>query len=125
MVVTELLAKFADPEVIHTLSVADKLIAGLVATILGMGITFSALIILQFVIVLMDKLTRQPAQPATPSPQPTPSPDKELIAVISSVIAMQLKTPVSNIIIKNIEKIDPLSPPWSMAGIREQMNNRF
>lgn len=128
MVVTELLAQFADPEVIHTLSVADKLIAGLVATILGMGITFAALIILQFVIVLMDKLTRQsaqPAQPATPPPQPTPSPDSELIAVISAVIAMQLKTPVSNIIIKNIKQIESPSPPWSMAGIREQMNSRL
>ena len=61
MVITELLSRFADPEIIHTLSLTDKLIAGLVATTLGMGITFVALVLLQMVIVLMDKLMHRPA----------------------------------------------------------------
>jgi sodium pump decarboxylase gamma subunit len=135
MVLTELLSKFADPEVIHTLSVTDKLIAGLVATILGMGITFTALIILQLVIVLMDKLSKRPtktcsaalqsAKSATPLSEPVPSVNTELIAVISSVIALQMKTPVSNIVISNIEKIDNPSSAWKRAGIIEQMNSRF
>jgi len=135
MVITELLTQFADPEVIHTLSVADKLIAGLVATVLGMGITFTALIILQFVIVLMDKFIKQPPKYGTeklqtvkstgPSPEPTSSTENELVAVISSVIAMQLKKPVNNIVIRNIEKIDNPSPAWNRAGIIEQMNSRL
>lgn len=135
MVITELLSQFADPEVIHTLSVADKLIAGLVATILGMGITFTALIILQFVIVLMDKLIKQPQKHSTEKPQtvkstkPSSDPDSstngELIAVISSVIALQLKKPVNNIVIKNIEKTNTPSPAWNRAGVIEQMNNRY
>ncbi len=135
MAITELLSQFADPQVIHTLSVADKLIAGLVATILGMGITFTALIILQFVIVLMDKLIKQPQKPCTEKPQTTKStkpssdPDSstngELIAIISSVIALQLKKPVNNIVIKNIEKINNPSPAWNRAGVIEQMNSRY
>ena len=135
MVITELLTQFSDPEVIHTLSVADKLIAGLVATVLGMGITFTALIILQFVIVLMDKFKKQPPKCGTeklqtvkstgPSPEPASSTENELVAVISSVIAMQLKKPVNNIVIRNIEKIDNPSPAWSKAGIIEQMNSRL
>ena len=135
MVITELLTQFADPEVIHTLSVSDKLIAGLVATILGMGITFTALILLQFVIVLMDKLIKQPTKPDTEKTQtvkstqtdtkPVSSTDNELIAVISSVIALQLKKPVNNIVIRNIEKINNPSPAWNRAGIIEQMNNRL
>ena len=135
MAITELLSQFADPQVIHTLSVADKLIAGLVATILGMGITFTALIILQFVIVLMDKLIKQPQKPCTEKPQtakstkPSSDPDSstngELIAVISSVIALQLKKPVNNIVIKNIEKINNPSPAWNRAGVIEQMNSRY
>ena len=135
MVLTELLSKFADPEVIHTLSVTDKLIAGLVATILGMGITFTALIILQLVIVLMDKLSKRPAktcpaalqsvESAAPLSEPVPSVNTELIAVISSVIALQMKTPVSNIVIRNIEKINNPSSAWKRAGIIEQMNSRF
>ncbi len=134
MPVTELLAQFANPEVIHTLSLTDKLIAGLVATFLGMGITFAALIVLQFVIVLMEKLTNSPGKtdsekskiikPATPIQDPTISADNQLIAVISTVIALQLKTSVSNIVVRNIEKIDNNPPTWQRAGIIEQMNNR-
>jgi len=135
MIITELLSKFANPEIIHTLSVTEKLIAGLVATILGMGITFTALIILQLVIVLMDKLTKRPikispaalqtTKSAEQISKPVSSTNTELIAVISSVIALQLKTPVNNIVVKNIEKIDNPSSAWNRAGIIEQMNNRF
>ncbi len=135
MNITELLSQFSDPEIIHTLSVADKLTAGLVATVLGMGITFTALIILQFVIVLMDKLSKQPRKPGTEksqtskstksSSEPDSSTNDELIAVISTVIASQLKKPVNNIVIRNIEKIDDPSPVWNRAGVIEQMNSRY
>jgi sodium pump decarboxylase gamma subunit len=135
MTIPELLSQFSDPEIIHTLSVADKLTAGLVATVLGMGITFTALIILQFVIVLMDKLSKQPRKPGTEksqagkstksSPEPISSANDELIAVISTVIASQLKKPMNNIVIRNIEKIDDPSPVWNRAGVIEQMNSRY
>ena len=140
MIVTELLAIFADPNAIHSLSSSDKLLAGLITTILGMGITFTALIVLQFIISWMDKLlnmqqapqssppltspTDSPLPKATPEPEPQQD-DNELVAVIASVIAMKMKTSVENIVIKNIEKIDDQSPAWNRAGIIEQMNNRF
>ena len=56
MTTAELLTKFANPDIIQTLSAGDKLYAGLITTALGMGITFSALVILQFIIAFMDKL---------------------------------------------------------------------
>lgn len=138
MTVTELLANFANPEVMHTLSISDKLLAGFITTILGMGITFTALIILQFIISWMDKIlnrhtteSRQaPSDVATTAKSPTPQPDqalddKELVAVITSVIAMKMKTSVDNIVIKNIVKLEDRSPAWNRAGILEQMNSRF
>lgn len=135
MTTTELLAKFANPDIIQTLSVSDKLMAGLVATILGMGITFSALIILQFVMVLMEKFLSNPAdltsKPLQPQNKPDPAPetagnsDNELVAVITTVIAQQLKTSVNNIVVKNIEKVETRSPAWNAAGIVEQMDSRF
>jgi len=136
MTTTELLAKFADPDIIQTLSLSDKLFAGLVATILGMGITFSALIILQFVIVLMEKILRAPERRSEVLQQPenlqatqkevsSTETDDELIAVVSSVIALQLRTSVNNIVIRNIEKTDNSSPAWNTAGIVEQMDSRF
>jgi sodium pump decarboxylase gamma subunit len=138
MIVTELLAIFADPNAIHSLSSSDKLLAGLITTILGMGITFSALIILQFIISWMDKILN--TKKATPTKAPITEPtteqlpktqtksyqdDNELVAVIASVIAMKMKTSVENIVIKNIEKLDDRSPAWNRAGIIEQMNSRF
>jgi glutaconyl-CoA/methylmalonyl-CoA decarboxylase subunit delta len=138
MTVTELLARFANPDIMHSLSLSDKLWAGLMTTILGMGITFSALIILQFIISLMDKTLNNsrakasgtppivPTTQASPVSKPEPyQDDNELVAVIASVIAMKMKTSVSNIVIKNIEKIEDRSPAWNRAGIIEQMNSRF
>lgn len=137
MTVTELLAKFSDPQVIQTLSASDKLYAGLITTILGMGITFSALVILQFVISWMDKaLNRTKKEPIkeakapvqVPSQQTSPvsqADDSELVAVIATAIAAQLKTSTDRIIIRNIEKVEDRSPSWSRAGLIEQMNSRL
>lgn len=138
MTVTELLTRFANPDVMQTLSTSDKLYAGLVTTILGMGITFSALIILQFIIGWMDKILNKsksaPVEntvvtaPIQKSPAPEPESyqdDNELVAVIATALAMQMKTSVENIVIKNIEKVDDRSPAWNCAGIIEQMNSRL
>lgn len=138
MIVTELLAKFANPDVMQTLSTSDKLTAGLITTLLGMGITFSALVILQFVISWMDKIlnnsriqSEKPTAPPAAEPEPRQAPndavqdDNELVAVIASVIAMKMKTSVDKIVIKNIEKIEDHSPAWNRAGIIEQMNSRL
>ena len=135
MSTTELLLKFANPEIIQTLSISDKLYAGMIATILGMGITFTSLIVLQLAIVFMDKLLNRPVKQTLRRPEDgasevasteeTLETDNELIAVVSLVIALQLKTSADNIVIRNIEKIDTPSPAWHKAGIIEQMNNRL
>jgi sodium pump decarboxylase gamma subunit len=138
MTVTELLAIFANPDVMQTLSTSDKLLAGLITTILGMGITFTALIALQFIIAGMNKLLNHSTAPQPQAQVTTPEAssllkaktepyqdDNELVAVIASVIAMKMKTSVENIVIKNIEKLDDQSPAWNRAGIIEQMNSRL
>lgn len=139
MTTTEILAAFANPETMKTLSVSDSLYAGLVTTVLGMGITFAALIILLFVMALMDKVLNRKkeeaavtAVPAAPASQPVSTPteqadkdDGELIAAITTAIAMSLKTSTSNIIVRNIEKVENSIPEWHKAGIIEQMNSRF
>jgi glutaconyl-CoA/methylmalonyl-CoA decarboxylase subunit delta len=142
MTITELLAQFANPETLKTLSFANKFLAGLVTTVLGMGITFIALIMLQVFISWMDQLINRTAARPKKSSQKTPAPfpaseaasqqetyeqgdDSELVAVITAVIAMKMKIGVDNIIIKNIVKIEDRSPLWNRAGIIEQMNSRF
>jgi len=136
MTISELLKKFGDPDIIQSLSMSDKMMAGLVTICLGMGITFSALIILQFVISWMDKLLNRSTKkveatsnlPEKTEPEARPEnvlDDKELIAVISSVIAIKMATSVDNIVIKNIKKTKSSTPAWSQAGIADLMNSRL
>ncbi len=136
MTITELLAQFANPETIKTLSITHKHLAGLVTTVLGMGITFIALILLQILISSMDRLINRGVAPKdnTQANQASVNKksdvheaqdDNELVAVITGVIAMQLKTSVDTIVIKNIAKIEDRSPLWNRAGIIEQMNSRL
>lgn len=140
MGISELLAQLADPATIKTLSFADKMLASLVVTFLGMGITFLALIILQIVISLLARFTVQPVRQPEPAPQPAPQPapvawpvddtpvaatdDDEIPAVISAVLAMYSARATGHIVIRNIRKIDP-APAWGKAGIVDQMNSRF
>ena len=126
----ELLAKFADPEIIKTLSLSEKLIAGLVVTFLGMGITLISLVILQIAIAVMARLTAGTPVPATNVIPREDSKDEvindeEIVAAVTAAIALQLKTSVSNIIIRNIEKIEEPSSAWQKAGIAEQLNNKL
>lgn len=139
MTTTELLATFANADLIESLSFGDKISAGLMTTVLGMGITFSALVILLFIITWMNKLLNKTPTPSaepvkvqspkktsvTPSSTSKTDNDNEIVAAITTAIAMSLKTSASNIVIRNIEKIDNSSPQWNKAGIIEQMNSRL
>lgn len=130
----ELLAKFADPETLKTLTAMQRLTAGLITTMLGMGITFIALIVLQFVIGLMAKLSVKESpveQQVGPQPEPAQSSaaqeqqnDEELVAAITVALAVQLKTAASNIVIRNIRKVEDHSPVWNRVGLTEQMTNK-
>lgn len=130
----ELMAKFADPETLKTLTAMQRLMAGLITTLLGMGITFVSLVILQFVIVLLAKLTGETApakQQIGPEPAPTAATvaaantqkDEELVAAITVALAVQLKTAASNVVIRNIRKVEDHSPVWNKVGLTEQMTN--
>ncbi len=128
----ELLAKFANPDVMKTLSVSERMIAGLITTALGMGITFISLIVLQFVIGLMARMTSGKDEKVTGASiieedkaveTEDLTQDEEIVAAITTAIAFQLKTSVSNIVIRNIERVEESSSAWNRAGIAERLNN--
>ena len=135
---TDLLTAFADPEKIKEFTTNQRLWAGLITTILGMGITFVVLIVLQFVIGLFEKLsgsekkptlTLKPAAAAAAAAgrvdeKPASRSDDELVPVIAASVAMVLGTSTGNIVIRDIKKVEDTSPTWRRAGIVEQMQNR-
>jgi sodium pump decarboxylase gamma subunit len=90
---TDLLSVFADPSKIESLTSTQRLWAGLITTILGMGITFVVLIILQFVTSLFEKFSGpeepKPAPKAKPAvkkteEKPVVQADDELVPVIAA-----------------------------------------
>jgi len=133
---TDLLTAFADPEKIKEFTTNQRLWAGLITTILGMGITFVVLIVLQFVIGLFEKLSGSEKKPTlTLKPavaaaagrvdeKPASRDDDELVPVIAASVAMVLGTSTGNIVIRDIKKVEDTSPTWRRAGIVEQMQNR-
>jgi glutaconyl-CoA/methylmalonyl-CoA decarboxylase subunit delta len=136
MTTTELMLQFSNPETLKTLSIGSKLMAGLVTTVMGMGITFIALILLQFIISWMERLASLGSQPAAAEAtsssattrtisQTEEDDDLELTAVITAVLANHLHTTGDNIIIRNIIRIEDSSPLWNRAGILEQINSRL
>ena len=133
MTTTELMLQFSNPETLKDLSFTSKLLAGLITTGLGMGITFIALILLQFLITWMERLFRGEPEAATGSSAPAPKvaesapkeDEDELAAVITAVLARHLKTSSDNIVIRNIVRTTDPIPPWSRAGLVEQINSRL
>jgi len=67
------------------------------------------------------------AKPAASKAEQVPvvQTDDELIPVIAASLAMMLQTPASNLLIRDIRRVDDRSSTWSRAGIAEQMHTRF
>jgi sodium pump decarboxylase gamma subunit len=132
----DLLTLFSDPSKINDLTAAQKLTAALITTVLGMGITFVVLVALQFVLSFFEKLSGEDKKPA-PKSKPAPAPaarkaeevpasqtDDELVPVIAASLAMMLQTPATNIVIRDIRRLEDRTSPWSRAGVVDQMQTR-
>lgn len=129
-----LVDRLADPEIIKTMTVGEKTMASLQVTLLGMAITFVALMILWGLIIIMTKVlhTTQPKQKATNVAKPAPAPEvkpqedlgesEELVAVITAAIAASLNTSTHNIVVRNIVRLADPTPAWGRSGRVDQMN---
>lgn len=139
MDIVQMLEIFKDPNTIHTLSTGDKLGMSMVVTLLGMSITFVALVLLWCCISLMSKVLLSKSNDEKPVAKPKPvkaaaaveaveannDEDEELIAVISAAVAASLNTSIHNIIVRNVVQVSDNTPAWGRVGRSEQMNTRF
>jgi len=137
---TDLLSIFKDPATIETLSETARFQAGLITTVVGMGITFVVLIVLMFVISLFEKFSGpdepQPTPKGKPAPKAKPPAEKAegqsalrtddgLVAAITASIAMVLGTSAGNFRIRDIRRVADTLPVWHRAGISDQMQTRI
>ncbi|GKT32042.1 Sodium ion-translocating decarboxylase like protein [Aduncisulcus paluster] len=137
----ELINNFKDPVLIEQLTLGEKISASLFVTVLGMTITFAALVVLWGLTALYSKMVQnaeakkkansvvevKPSAPAAAAPKAVePEEDEEeLIAVISAAIAAELGTSMHNIIVRNIVRVSDATPAWGQSGRIEQMNSRM
>jgi len=135
-----LLERLANPDLIQSMSMGDKVLASAYVAILGMVITFVALMILWGCIIVLSKyfgikkpnkevseVKPKPAESKTVEPvkDEKDGDDEELIAVITAAVASSLNTTTHNIVVKNILRVEDQTPAWGKAGRSEQINTRL
>jgi sodium pump decarboxylase gamma subunit len=124
------------------MTTGEKLSASFQATVLGMGITFSALIIIWGLTVLLKNVvasiedkkdtgikvvetSKKKTQAVSEVQEEDVTDDEELIAVISAAIASSMETSVRNIVVKNIVRVNDDTPTWGKVARIDQVNSRL
>jgi sodium pump decarboxylase gamma subunit len=137
-----LLERFADPSIIHSMSFGEKMMASGYVAILGMGITFIALVILWVAIAIMSrviagfenkksevKIVKAPVKadpnPALAEVHVSEADDLELVAVLTAAIAAATQQPINQIFVRNIRRVEGNLPAWQRAGISKQVAKRM
>jgi sodium pump decarboxylase gamma subunit len=137
-----LLDKLADPNLLEQMTTSEKLSASFQATVLGMGITFAALIIIWGLTVLLKNVVlsiegkkdsgvkvvntpQKKTQKVSEVVEEDVTDDEELIAVISAAIASSMETSVRNIVVKNIVRVNDDTPTWGKVARIDQVNSRL
>jgi sodium pump decarboxylase gamma subunit len=128
MSIVDLLALFSDPASLKELTLSQKMVASLATTLLGMGITFLALVALQVVITLMARFVSEdsavthqvPAEEEPEGEREKEEFNEEVVAAITTSLAVLLQCSSKGLVIKSIRKVEDTAPIWSKAGIIEQ-----
>ena len=121
----------------------DMIPRALLITLMGMGIVFTVLVLLQFMLhglrmifgdkkkeahAVQNKVEEKPvvvsSTEAVAETASNPAENQELIAVITAAIAACMGSQ-SNIVVRNIRRVDGNAPVWSKAGRTDVMANRF
>ncbi|MCQ4636162.1 OadG family protein [Anaerovorax odorimutans] len=135
-----LMEQFANPEMMHSLSMSEKLAGAGITTLMGMGITFIVLILLWGCIAIMTKFTYRPkkgdtapqkadaaaapsAAPAATATTVNAAADDSLIAVITAAIAA-FQGGSNNFIVRKIRRMSGETTAWSDAGRADCIDSR-
>lgn len=120
---------------------SDTLIYSLIVTLFGMGIVFIVLIVLQYILKSMELIfhrkkssdlavTQVSAAKAADASAPMETAfeayedDEQLTAVITAAVVSCMGGN-SNIIVRNIRRVNDYTPAWGKVSRTEQMANRF
>lgn len=132
-----LMEQFANPDMMHSLSISEKLAGAGITTLMGMGITFVVLLLLWGCIAVMTKFTYRPnkgvkapqttdaaAAPSGAETVTTAAADDSLIAVISAAIAAYEGGSANNFVVRKIRRISGETTAWGEAGRADCIDSR-
>lgn len=135
-----LLEKLADPNLLEKLTTGEKVNAALQTTVLGMGITFGALVIIWGLCIVLSKVVesiqsgdkdevkvikKQKEVNIEEVDDSEDLSDDELVAVISAAIASSLNTSTENIFVRNIVRVNDNVPTWGRVARIDQVNSKL
>ena len=130
---------FSDPNTIHSLSFGERMLGSTVTMIMGLGITFTILLLIWLFIAIMGKILgaaehkkKAEAAPAAAAPAAAPAPakaepaaaDDSLIAVIAAAIAAYEGGSADNLVVRKITRLSGDMTPWESAANLARMETR-
>ncbi|PIE04837.1 MAG: sodium pump decarboxylase subunit gamma [Spirochaetales bacterium] len=128
-----ILEQFQHSDTFSLMSLADKTAATGYVILLGMGITFAALILIWAATSFMSLVVRRINGSAADSSSvksagaaltaAEESSDEDLVAVLTAAAAVCLNTSVNNIRVTNIRRVEDATPVWGKAGRRRIMDS--
>ena len=129
---------FSNPDLMHSLTFGQKMQASLITMIMGLGITFTVLILIWIFIAIMGRIlgatTKKPAAAAAPAAAPAPvetkaapveeASDDSLVAVIAAAIAAYQGANANNLVVKKITRLSGENTPWGISGLEDRLETR-
>ena len=125
---------FSNPDVMHTLSFGEKMLASTITMIMRLGITFTVLILIWVFIAIMGRALgtgkKPAAAPAAPAPVETKAApveeasDDSLVAVIAAAIAAYQGANANNLVVKKITRLSGDNTPWGVSGLEDRLDTR-
>jgi sodium pump decarboxylase gamma subunit len=137
-----IMERFADPNYFDTLTMGEKALGGGITTLMGIGVTFTILVLLAGIIVLMAKVlgtkkrtpkekesVAQAESKSTPQQgamaQTIDTNQGDLIAVIMAAIAsFEGNSVTSNLVVRKINRVAGPALAWSTAGQQDCIASR-
>ena len=107
-----MMEQFADPQMIHSLSLGEKLMGSGITTLMGMGITFIVLFFLWGCIALMARIMNRGASRQESAPEPIIS-GPPVPAIVTAAVA-EYENSGSGLVIRKIRRM-PAKPVWSVT----------
>jgi len=136
----QLLENFKHADTFVQMTLGERIAATMYVIVLGMGITFVALIFIWGLTALMSKIIlgieKKNVAPVKPAPKTTApavaaavieerADEGELIAVITAAIAASMNTSTHNLVVTNITRVGDGTPVWGRVGRSDVMNSRL